>query len=106
LRDYISSFDELPQFSVFPSNDRAGQDMIFTHSKKGYDILVFFVSQAEYDLLCKDLATIASQYDGCDFLPDTWFEEMRVVKFIKNRVYVHPFVKKRLKMRPWGFANV
>jgi len=106
LRDYISSFDELPQFSVFPQDDRAGQDMIFTHSRNGFDILVFFVSQAEYDLLYEDLAMIASQYDGCDFIPDTWFEGTRVVKFIKNRVYVHPLVKKRLKMRPRCFAHI
>ena len=35
LRDYIGSFDELPQFSVFPKDDRAGQDVIFTHSGNG-----------------------------------------------------------------------
>jgi len=80
--------------------------MIFTHSKNGFDILAFFVSQAEYDLLCEDLAMIASQYDGCDFIPDAWFEDTRVVKFIKDRVYVYPLVKKRLKMRPWCFANI
>ncbi len=95
--DEMRSVDELPQFCVFPDDEREGDDR--AHAYEGvkdleaFEGAVFYVGQELYDRLVRELVAVAAHYGDYAQLPDTLFGEAEFVKLMTTRVLEHPLVR-------------
>ncbi len=89
--------DELPQFSIFSNDARAGEtDIVRYEAVKdldAFDGAVFYVSSAVYEGLVRELAAIAGRYPEFPRLRDTAYPDTLLVKLIATRILEHPLVQ-------------
>ena len=97
FNEEMRSLEELPQFTVFPDDEREGEDE--THVYRGvkdledFEGVVFYVSQALYRALVRELGAVAGRYGDYPRLPDSLFAGTEFVGLLTRRILEHPLVQ-------------
>lgn len=96
LSDAMRTMDELPQFSVFPSEERA--DTVEQTSQlidDGEEVkgAIFYVDPTEYDVLVGAATEVIDRYEDFDLIPDTYFLESPLLQFVERTVLEHELVR-------------
>lgn len=105
--DEMRNLDELPQFAVFPDDEREGDDR--THTYEGvkdldpFDGVVFYVSADRYCQLVRELGAVSDRYGDYPRLPDTLFGEAEFVRLLTTRVLEHRLVRQE---RSYDFSKL
>ena len=97
FNEEMRKLEELPQFSIFASDARAGQTGIVHYEAvkdlDAFDGAVFYVSSAAYDALVRELASIAERFPEFPRLRDTAYADTQIVRLIATRILEHPLVQ-------------
>ncbi len=97
FRPGMESRAQLPQFCVMPDEDRADQAEEFQadagDAGEQAGGVIFWVDPYEYDVLAREAEQIASEYRGWDLIPDSYFIQHELVRFITRTVLDHPAVR-------------
>ena len=81
-------------------------------SKFGFDRVIFYISEKKFDVLMKEAEEIYNEYSrpkkGQSWflrIPDKWYTNYELIKFINKRILPNPTFKKTYKMArhvsPW-----
>ncbi len=88
---------ELPQFVVFPDDERQGEDRTVTFEGfkdlDDFQGVIFYVSATDYEAMVAELEAVAARYADYPRLPDTLYAESKFVRLIAERVLEHPVVR-------------
>jgi hypothetical protein len=104
--DEMRNLEELPQFTIFPDDEREGEDR--THRYEGvkdleaFDGVVFYVGHERYDRIVSELVEATRLYGDYPRLPDTLFAGSEFVELLTTRVLEHPVVRAE---RPYDFSK-
>ncbi len=96
FREGTPSRAELPQLVVMPDADRADDAEGFEATLDGDETtrgVIFWVDPFDYDVLAREAQRIAAQYPGWDMIPDSYFLDTDLVRFISRTILEHPVVR-------------
>lgn len=96
FNEAMRSRAELPQFCVFPSEERAdGIDETSVVLDDGEEIkgAIFYVDPTEYDVLVGAATQVVERYEDWDAIPDTYFLDSPLVQFLERVVLEHDSVR-------------
>jgi hypothetical protein len=89
--------EELPQFCVFPSEERADSvedtSLRLEEDDETIEGAIFYVDPTEYDVLLGAAIEVLEHYEDWDVIPDTYFLESPLVQFIDRTVLEHTAVR-------------
>ena len=95
--DEMRTIDELPQFCVFPDDDREGEDRTHTYAAvkdlEAFDGVVFYVSAESYRRIVAELVDAAARYGDWLRIPDTLYAGGEFVRAARERVLEHALVR-------------
>lgn len=77
--------DTLPQFCVMPDAARAdstGETVTVLDDGERIRGVVFYVDPEEYDVLARDAVRIAEEYVDWDLIPDSYYLDSELVRFV------------------------
>jgi hypothetical protein len=96
----MRSKDELPQFCVMPDAERADHTAPTRIKLDQDDVIegvVFFVDPSEFDELQREARRVRERYQDWDAIPDTYFLDSPLVRFIDRIVLEHDAVQAERK---------
>jgi hypothetical protein len=96
----MRSQSELPQFCVMPDAERADQTAPTRIAIDDGDVIegvVFFVDPVEYDELQREARRVRERYQDWDAVPDTYYLDSPLVRFIERIVLEDPAVQAERK---------
>lgn len=100
---------ELPQFTVFPDADRSDKVEDTGLRLDDGDVVrgvIFWVDPTEYDELLRDAVEILERYEDWPVIPDTYFLDGPLVRFLDRVVLEHPtIVAEREYDFRWGLVG-
>lgn len=93
-------FESLPLYTIFPDDYLAGKnvtrllfDKKFTEEYEGY---VFYVTKAQYNRIAQEIIELWRKYGTFTLIPDSWYAETELIKFLTDRVIKMPFIAQQL----------
>ena len=92
--------EDLPQWSVFPDEMRAGStEDTETVLPDGERIpgVCFFVDPDEFDVLIREAAQVAEAFPTWDAIPDSYYLDTDLVRFLTREVLEHPALERESK---------
>lgn len=95
FNDGMPTVDELPQFCVFPDEDRADSAEDTSQEADGDEIpgVVFYVAPDEYDRLVGEALQVHERFGDLDLIPDTYFLDTELIAFLNRTVLEHGTVR-------------
>lgn len=90
----MSSREELPQFCLFPNEDRAEQIEETSIAVDEFTVkgLIFYVDPFDLDVYLREAALIAETYPTWDAIPDTYYLDNELIRFITRNVLEEPLI--------------
>lgn len=96
FNEAMRSREELPQFCVFPSEERADsieETSVVLDDGEEIKGAIFYVDPTEYDVLVGAALEVLERYEDWDAIPDTYFLESPLVQFLERVVLEHDAVR-------------
>lgn len=96
FNDAMTTPAELPQFCVMPDRERVDEARVTeTQLDDGERVrgVVFTVDPYDYDALVGEAVRIAEEYPAWDLIPDTYYLDTELVRFVGRTVLEHPVVQ-------------
>lgn len=96
FNEAMRSRGELPQFCVFPSEERADaveETSVVLDDGEEIKGAIFYVDPTEYDVLVGAATEVVERYADWDAIPDTYFLDSPLVQFIDRVVLEHDLVR-------------
>ncbi len=90
----MSTREELPQFCLFPNEDRADQTEETSIEVDEFTVkgLIFYVDPFDLDVYVREAALIAEAYPTWDAIPDTYYLDNELIRFITRSVLEEPLI--------------
>lgn len=96
LNEAMRTMGELPQFCVFPSEERADaieETSVLLDDGDEVKGAIFYVDPTEYDVLVGAATRVVERYEDWDAIPDTYFLDSPLVQFLDRIVLEHDAVR-------------
>ncbi|MGE0711939.1 MAG: hypothetical protein AB7N76_03240 [Planctomycetota bacterium] len=91
--DEMPDLESLPQFCAMPSDERPDQAQDTTQDLGGGETLrgvLFWVDPFDFDDLLRDAGRIAEEYPDWDAIPDSYYLDSELVRWLTRTVLEHP----------------
>jgi hypothetical protein len=89
------SFEELPQFCIMPNADRSDQTQETEQSLDDGEVIkgvIFYVDPFDYDAYMREAISIFEEYEDWEAVPDSYFPQTELARFISRAVLDHPTI--------------